>query len=111
MELIYSLLRKNCSEKTKITLLNDLMNMVFFILSKLDDKKKGIESLYDFEKKLDFTLTPLSLPFNMLNKVIMKKHFKIALILTKIMSVLYNNKKIRNFLFIKYSGVKELDKK
>ena len=111
MELIYKLLRQNCSEKTKIDLLNDLMNMVFFILSKLKNKSEGIEILYNFEKKLDFTLTPLSLPFNKLNKIIMKKHFKTALTLTKLMSVLYNNKKIRNFLFIKYSGVKEFDKK
>lgn len=111
MELIYNLLRENCSEKIKIDLLNDLMNMVFFILSKLENKSEGIEILYEFENKLDFTLTPLSLPFNRLNKIIMKKHFKTSLILTKVMSVLYNNKKIRNFLFIKYSGVKELDNK
>lgn len=106
IELIYNLLRQNCSKKTKINLLNDLMNMVFFILFKLEYKSEGIEILYGFENKLDFTLTPLPLPFNILNKIIMKKQFKLALILAKVMSILYNNKKIRNFLFIKYSGVK-----
>lgn len=82
------------------------MNMVFFILFKLEYKSEGIEILYGFENKLDFTLTPLSPPFNILNKIIMKKQFKLALVLAKLMSILYNNKKIRNFLFIKYSGVK-----
>ena len=109
MDLIYSLLKANCTEDTKINLLNDMMNMVFFILSKLDDPKAGIKKLYEFESKLDFDLTPLSAPFNMLNKVIMKKHFNISLFLTKIMGLLYNNKKIRNFLFLKYKGIKKLD--
>ena len=109
MDFIYSLLKANCSEDTKINLLNDMMNMVFFILSKLDNPLEGIKKLYDFEKKLDFNLTPLSAPFNILNKEIMKKHFKFSLYLTKIMGLLYNNKKIRNFLFLKYKNIKKLD--
>ena len=109
MNLIYGLLKANCSENTKINLLNDMMNMVFFILSKLDNPLEGIKRLYDFENKLDFNLTPLSMPFNILNKMIMKKYFRFSLFLTKIMGLLYNNKKIRNFLFLKYKGIKKLD--
>ena len=109
MDLIYTLLNVNCSENTKINLLNDMMNMVFFILSKLDNPLEGIKRLYDFENKLDFNLTPLSLPFNILNKMIMKGHFRFSLFLTKIMGLLYNNKKIRDFLFLKYKNIKKLD--
>lgn len=109
IDLIYTLLNDNCSEDTKINLLNDMMNMVFFILSKLDKPLEGIKRLYDFENKLDFNLTPLSLPFNILNKMIMKRHFRFSLFLTKIMGLLYNNKKIRDFLFLKYKNIKKLD--
>ena len=109
MDLIYTLLNVNCSEDTKINLLNDMMNMVFFILSKLDKPLEGIKRLYDFENKLDFNLTPLSLPFNILNKMIMKGHFRFSLFLTKIMGLLYNNKKVRDFLFLKYKNIKKLD--
>lgn len=111
MTLIHSLLKENSSNQTKIKLMNDLINMVFFILAKLEDKTEGIKILYDFEKTLEFKLEPTSLPFKILNNLIMKRRFKLSLILTKIMGVLYNNKKMRNFLFIRYSDVKELYKK
>lgn len=107
--LIHSLLKENSSENTKIKLMNNLINMVFFILAKLENKSEGIELLYNFEKTLDIKLEPTSLPFKILNNLIMKKRFNLSFILTKIMDILYNNKKMRNLLFIKYSGVKRLD--
>ena len=109
--LIYSLLKENSSSETKIKLMNELINMVFFILAKLEDKSEGIRILYDFEKSLDLKLEPTSLPFKMLNNSIMKRRFKLSLILTKLMDILYNNKRMRNLLFIKYSDVKSLDEK
>ncbi|MDO5815337.1 MAG: hypothetical protein Q4Q18_06845, partial [Methanobrevibacter sp.] len=109
MRLIYSLVKVNCSAETKINLLNKLMNMVFFIISKLDDKLEGIKILYAFENELDFNLNQLSAPFNILNNFIMKRHFKIAVLFTKFMGALYNNKRIRNFLFVNYSGIKKLN--
>ena len=109
MTLIHSLLKENSTNQTKMKLMNDLINIAFFILAKLENKSEGIKLLYDFEKSLDFKLEPTSLPFKMLNNLIMKKRFKLSLMLIKIMDVLYNNKKMRNLLFIKYSGVKKVE--
>lgn len=109
MKLIYNLAKANCSTETKVNLMNKLMNMVFFILSKLDNKLEGIKMLYDFEKELDFDLNQLSMPFNILNGLIMKRRFRASSVLTTFMGTLYNNKKIRNFLFVNYSGIKKLD--
>ena len=102
-------MRENCSTKVKVALLNDLIRMVFFILLKLDNRKEGIEILYDFENSLDFELIPDSMPLNFLNKLIMNKQFKLALLMTKVMGLFYNNVSIRNFIFTKYSGVKRIN--
>ncbi|ALT69300.1 glycosyl transferase GT2 family [Methanobrevibacter millerae] len=109
VSLIYDLLDKNCSYNTKQELMNELINMVFFILAKLENPKEGLEILHDFEKNLTIQLTPISKPLNILNKKIINKQFNQALILLKIIGILYNNKKIRTLFLIKYSNLKRID--
>lgn len=107
--LIYELLEKNCSVNTKQRLMDELINMVFFIMAKLENPKKGVEMLYDFENNLDITLTPISKPLSILNKKIINKQFNQALILLKIIGILYNHKKIRTLFLTKYSNLKQID--
>lgn len=109
MELINSLLIKYSSSKTRMDLINKLMEMAFFILPKLNNQSEGIEKLYDFENQIGFEIKPVFLPLKILNKQIINKRFRIALILIKIMGVIYNNITIRSFIFVHYSGVKLLN--
>ena len=82
---------------------------MFWILTlfKLDDIGSGIKIIYDYEKSFDFKITLNSKPLNYLNQKIINKKFKQAIILTKIIKLFYNNKLIRNNVFIKYSNLKE----
>lgn len=107
---------KNCgnlideynSHDVEQELFNSFINMAIFILIKLDDVMAGIKILYDFEKSLPFDIVLNSKPLNLINSKIMNKQFMQAKILLMLMGLLYNNKKIKNYIFINYSDLKLL---
>lgn len=59
------------------------------------DKKIAIEKLYEFEKELDFDIELPKKELNLLNKAILNKNFRIAILISNIYSILYNNKFIQ----------------
>ena len=103
------LLKENNRQDVEQRLFASFINMVIFILFKLDDLDNGIKLVYEFEKSLDFKITLRSKPLNIVNNKIMNKHFLQAKILIKLMGLLYNNNKIRNFVFVNYSNLKILE--
>ena len=103
------LLKENNCEIVEEALLSSFINMAMFTLMKLDDLDSGIKLVYEFEKSLDFKITLGSKPLNIVNNKIMNKHFLQAKILIKLMGLLYNNNKIRNFVFVNYSNLKILE--
>ena len=108
-KLFDELLKENNCEIVEEQLLSSCINMAMFILMKLDDLDQGIKLVYEFEKSLDFKITLGSKPLNIVNNKIMNKHFLQAKILIKLMGLLYNNNKIRNFVFVNYSNLKILE--
>ncbi len=98
----------NC-KNIKKPLLSEFLNMSIFILVKLDNLNEGIKTLYEFENSLDFDIELPSKPLNFVNEKIISKQFTQAKILLKLMALLYNNKKIRNFIFIKFSDLKLME--
>lgn len=93
----------------EIKLFTSFVNMAIFILIKLDDLDEGVNVLYNFENSLEFDITLSSKPLNLVNGKIMNKQFMQAKILLKLMGLIYNNKLIKNYIFIKYSNLKILD--
>ena len=98
---------KNISSDFKEEINAIFIDMALFILFKLDNIDDGIKIIYNYEKSVDFKITLNSKPLNYLNQKIINKKFKQAIILTKIIKLFYNNKLIRNKVFIKYSDLKE----
>lgn len=92
----------------KHELFKGYINMALFILMKLDDVDEGIIKLYEFENSLDFMIHLTSKPLETINNKIMGKKFIQAKFLIKSMGFFYNNKKIRNYLFVKFSSLKLL---
>ena len=108
-KLFNDLLKENNCEIVEEQLLSSCINMIIFILMKLDDLDQGIKLVYEFEKSLDVKITLGSKQLNIVNNKIMNKHFLQAKILIKLMGTLYNNRKIRNFIFVNYSNLKILE--
>lgn len=104
-----NLLKENNRCDSKEFLFNNFINMAIFILLKLDDIDGGIKALYAFEKDLSFDITLGSMPLNLINKKIMNQQFFSAKILLKSMSLFYNNRKIKNLIFVKFFNLKPLD--
>lgn len=92
----------------KHELFKSYITMALFILMKLDELNDGINMLFEFEKSLDFEIELKSKPLNVINNKIINKQFKQASLLLKIMGFFYNNKKIRNYLFVRFSNLKLL---
>lgn len=103
------LLKENNRQDVEQRLFNSFINMAIFILIKSDDLSEGIKLLYDFENSLEFDITLGSRPLNIVNSKIMNKQFSQAKLLLKLMGLFYNNKKIKNYIFIKYSNLKVLE--
>lgn len=103
-----SLLKENGRLDVEQDLFNSFVNMAIFILIKLDDIDSGIMKLYEFEDSLDFNIVLGSKPLNLVNSKIMNKQFGQAKLLLKSMGLFYNNKKIKNYIFINYSDLKVL---
>ena len=102
------LVKENNYEFSQKELFKSFINMAIFILIKLDDLDNGIKELYDFEQSLDFNVELTYKPLQIINGKIMNKHFFQAKILLKLMGLFYNNKKIRNYIFINYSNLKKI---
>ncbi len=103
------LLRKNSRQDVEQRLFNSFINMAIFILIKLDNLNEGMRLLYEFESNLDFTITLASKPLNMVNSKIMNKQFSQAKLILKLMGLFYNNRRIKNYIFINYSNIKPLE--
>lgn len=103
------LLKENNRQDVEPQLFNSFVNMAIFILMKLDDLNQGIRLLYDFESSLDFKIVLGSKPLNLINTKIMNNQFLQAKILLKSMGLVYNNKRIRNYIFINYSALKLME--
>ena len=109
LTLKYNLLENHCDDNKKKKLMNELTQMGYFILAKLDNELEGLKLFYEFENSLNISLTPPSKPLNILNKKIIRKQFKQAFIILKLIGLLYNHKKIRTFFLTKYSNLKRID--
>ena len=81
--------------------------MALFILFKLDNIDEGIRSIYLYESSFDFKIDLNSKLLNYINQKIITKKFKQAKILIIFIKFFYNNKSIRNKLFIKFCNLKE----
>ena len=103
------LLKENNRQDVEQRLFNSFINMAIFILIKLDDLSEGIKLLYDFENSLGFDITLGSKPLNLVNSRIMNRQFGQAKFLLRLMGLLYNNKTIKNYIFINYSNLKALE--
>lgn len=103
------LLNQYNQEEVKPRLFTSFVNMAIFILIKLDDLDNGIKQLYEFEKALDFEIILSFKPLVMINTKLMNKQFTQAKFLLKAMGLFYNNKKIKNYIFINYSNLKVLE--
>lgn len=101
--------KSDCDRDTKEKLLSSFINMAIFILIKLDDLDKGIQLLHDFEKSLDYNITLPTKPLNTVNNKIVNGQFGQAKLILKSMALFYNNKKIRNRIFIKNGGLVPLE--
>ena len=100
---------KDVSSDFKEILNASFINMVLFILFKLDNIDDGIKSIYDYEDSLDFKISLNSKPLDYFNQKIMNRKFKQAKFLIKFIKLFYNNKSIRNTVFINYNNLKEYE--
>lgn len=89
-------------------LYHNYVNMSIFTLIKLDNLDEGINKLYAFENSFNIAIKLKSKPLNIINSKLMKGKFTQVKILLIMMKILYNNKIIRNFIFIKYGNLKIL---
>ena len=100
------LLKENNRQDVEQRLFKIFLNMAMFILIKVDDLNEGILTLYNFEKSLRFNIVLDSKPLNLVNSKIMNRQFNQSKILLKFMGLIYNNKRVKNIIFIKYSNLK-----
>lgn len=70
---------------------------------------KALKHYMLLKKNLSFDITLGSMPLNLINKKIMNQHFFQAKILLKSMGLFYNNRKIKNLMFVKFFNLKPLD--
>ncbi len=108
-EICGRLLEENNRRDVEQELFSNFVRMAIFILIKLDNVSEGIKALYEFESRLDFDISFGSKPLDLVNSKIMNKQFGQAKLLLKSMGLVYNNKKIKNRIFIDYSNLKPLD--
>ena len=103
------LLKQNNRQDAEQRLFSSFINMAIFILMKIDNLNEGIKLLYDFENSLNVNINLNSKPLNLINSNITNKQFSQAKILLKLFGLVYNNRKIKNYLFIRYSNLKTLE--
>lgn len=84
---------------TKERILFSNMSAILLIFSNLSrkDKKENISKIYDFEISLDQEVNFQKKELDFLNNLILKRHFTLAIIVSDLYSLLYNNKKIKKF--------------
>lgn len=87
----------------------NFVNMAIFILVKLEDSSEGIKLLADFENYVSEDIVLKSKPLNILNNKIKNRKYSQASFLVRLFAMFYNNKKIRNLVFVKFSNLKPKD--
>lgn len=91
----------------------NLIKIVFFMFFKLKDSKKNklavLERLYEFEMAINQPIVVNFKPFDLLNKLILKRHFSLFIFISNILGDVYNNRTIKNIIFKKYSNFEKVD--
>ena len=83
---------------SKEIFLSDNIGSLLLIFINLDKKYKfdACLKIYEFEQTIKFKKLNLSKEVDILNKTILKKHFKLAIFISIFYRCLYNNKTIKN---------------
>ena len=81
----------------KDRIINDNLSNLLLIFSNIDKKYKKENSvkIYNFEKRLNDNIWIQRKEIDLLNKLILKKQFGLAIVLSNIYSFLYNNEHIK----------------
>ncbi|RPF51738.1 glycosyltransferase involved in cell wall biosynthesis [Methanobrevibacter gottschalkii DSM 11977] len=82
--------------KERILISNMGSLLLIFSNLSMKEKKEAVPKIYYFEKSLDEEVVLKRKELILLNKLILKKHFYLAIIISDIYSILYNNEKIKN---------------
>ena len=104
----YDILKSFPKEIIYENLIN-FVDMAIFILVKLDNPKEGIKLLADFENHVSEDIVLKSKPLDILNNKIKNRNYSQALFLVRLFGMFYNNKKIRNSVFVKFSNLRLKD--
>lgn len=83
---------------SKEIIISENLSNLLLIFTNLsgDNKEKVISQIYDFEKSMDNEIILSRKEVSILNKLILNKHFKMAILLSNFYKIMYNNPKIKN---------------
>lgn len=100
----------NFNEKEVLTF-SVFFLIMMFIKVKTSRKNKFVllEELRQFENKLNFEVVLSPMPINFLNKLILNKHYDLAIFASSIAGLIYNNDKIKNWIFKRHSKLQKLE--
>ena len=101
----YDILKKFPKVIIEENLIN-FVDMAIFILVKFDNPSEGIKLLADFENHVEEDIVLKSKPLNVLNNMIKNRKYGQASFIVRLFALFYNNKRIRNFVFVKFSNLK-----
>ena len=107
--LCHDLLKEHDARDVEERLFSNFITMILFMLIKLENISEGVKRLYKFERNLDFKINLPSKPLDIINKKIMNKQFKQAKILLQMLGLVYNNKKLKNKIYIRTYNLKPLE--
>ena len=65
-----------------------------------------LNEIINFQKSANCPITVPSKPFDIVNKLVLKGHYSIALFLCSFASILYNNRKIKNIILRRFGNMK-----
>lgn len=89
-------LLKNIKLSPQITISNNIGNLLLIFTNMSNkDKKTTIKEIYNLEKQLDCNIIIDKKEVSILNETIMRKHFTIAILISNLYKLLYNNKNIK----------------
>ncbi|WP_409200790.1 glycosyltransferase family 2 protein [Methanobrevibacter sp. DSM 116169] len=94
MILIDKFFKENTNLSCSATINDNLASLLLiFTNTKTNhkEKKELLRKIYDFETNLNFKPNIKNLEVSILNKLILKKYFNLAIILSKIYNIFYNN--------------------
>ena len=95
----------------------DIFNLNFHLLYFMFFKFHGsgrekiifLAKLRDLEISLDYPVKLNSEIIDVINRAVLNERYALAIILSRLFGLVYENDMIRNYVFKKYSGVKQID--